>query len=226
MSTPDWLAVLPTATGRFADVLATGDLDAPVASCPGWSLRDLADHLGRTHRWAAHAIVARTPDGDAGPAPTRRRDLLAWYAGHAAHLHDVLAARAADVPAWTFGDPATVLFWRRRQVHETLMHTWDAEATRGTPAPFEPALAWDGVREVAEVFYPRQVRLGRIDPLPGALRLLATDVDDEIVLGDGEPVAVQGTSEALLRLLWHRADPAAEGVDPRAAALLATAITP
>lgn len=226
MSGTDWLAELRRATGRFADVLATGDLAAPVAACPGWTLHDLADHLGSTHHWAAHAVVAGTPNGETGPAPSGREDLLEWYLGHAARLHDVLAERAADAPAWTFGAPATVLFWRRRQVHETLMHTWDAEASQGTPQPFEPALAWDGAREVAEVFYPRQVQLGRIAPLPGALRLVATDVDGHVVIGEGDPVEVRATSDALLRLLWHRADPAVEGVDPRAVRLLAVAITP
>ena len=111
------------------------------------------------------------------------------------------------------------------------MHTWDAEeALRevgGDPRPIEPWLAWDGVLEVARILYPRQVHLGRVAPLPVALRLTATDVDADITLGDialGDPLVVEDTAEVLLRLLWHRAP--TDRLDPRAAALLAGALTP
>lgn len=220
----DWLALLRTHTEQFAAVVASGDPDAPVVHCPGWTLRDLADHLGGVHQWAAHAVVAGTPDLDPEPATG---DLAAWYRGHAAHLLEVLAGRPADAPAWAL-DPAnrTAGFWRRRQVHEVRLHLWDAQRAGGEPTPYDAALAWDGVLEVQEVVYPRQVRLERIEPLPSRLELVATDGPWRTGLGDGEPVEVHAAAEALLRLLWHRADPAAEGVDPRAAALLASALTP
>ena len=125
-------------------------------------------------------------------------------------------------------DPAnrTAGFWRRRQVHEVRLHLWDAERAVGEPTPYDAALAWDGVLEVQEVVYPRQVRLERIEPLARRLDLVATDGPWRTSLGDGEPVEVRATAEVLLRLLWHRADPPAEGVDPRAAAVLASALTP
>ena len=106
------------------------------------------------------------------------------------------------------------------------LHLWDAEQALGEPTPFDPALAWDGVLEVVDVVYPRQVRLGRIDALAGQPRLVATDGPWRAGLGDGEPVEVHASAEVLLRLLWHRADPEAEGVDPRAGVLLAGAVTP
>ena len=77
-----------------------------------------------------------------------------------------------------------------------------------------------------DVVYPRQVRLARIDPLPGRLRLQATDGPWTTAIGDGEPLEVRASAEVLLRLLWHRADPRAEGVDPRAGVLLSGAVTP
>jgi hypothetical protein len=80
------------------------------------------------------------------------------------------------------------------------------------------------VLEVADVMYPRQVHLGRVAPLPTALRLVATDVAGDVTLGDGEPVVVEDRAEVLLRLLWHRAP--GEGLDPRAAGLLAGRLTP
>ncbi len=224
----DWVALLRVQTARFAAVIADGDLDAPVAHCPGWALRDLADHLGGVHQWAAHAVVASSPRLEPQSAgPLNAAELADWYAGHAGHLVDVLSERPADTPAWAM-DPSnrTAGFWQRRQVHETTMHLWDADLAVGAPQPIDPSLAWDGVLEVVDVVYPRQVRLGRIDPLAGQLRLQATDVPGRTSLGEGEPLDVTASAEVLLRLLWHRADPEEEGVDPRAGVLLAGAVTP
>lgn len=222
----DWLSLLREGTERFADVVAGADPAAEVPACPGWSVRDLAEHVGGVHRWAAHAIVHGTPDGTAEPAPAT--GIADWYRAQAAHLIDVLAARPAEAPAWTFGpEPRTAAFWRRRQVHEVAVHTGDALAATGRTPTLDPALAWDGVDEVATVFYPRQVRLGRTEPLPGALRLAATDAPGPaIVIGDGPAYDVRGRAQDLLLLLWHRADPAAYDVAPEAAALLAYAVTP
>jgi uncharacterized protein (TIGR03083 family) len=142
-------------------------------------------------------------------------------------LVDVIAERPPDAPAWTM-DPEnqTTGSWTRRQVHETAMHCWDAEAATGTPRSFEPCLAWDGVLEVATVIYPRQARLGRIGPLPHALSLVALDVPGEICIGMGEPVEIRSSAETLLRLLWHRADPDEERVPARALQTLSLPLTP
>lgn len=226
-TTPDWIGLLRAHTARFADVLDGADLGARVTYCPDWSLHDLAVHLGGVHQWAAHAVVEGDPDHQP-VLPSGRSTLVEWYARSAARLLDVLSASPAGAPAWTLDrDDRTAGFWRRRQVHETAMHLWDAEDALGAAHPMEPWLAWDGVLEVVDVMYPRQVRLGRTDPLTMALRLVATDVDGEVTLGAdsgaGE-VVVEDRAEVVLRLLWHRADPASVG--PRAAALLASSLTP
>lgn len=229
---PDWLGLLRAHTDRFADRISDADLDAPVTFCPGWSLRDLVIHLGGVHQWAAHAVVAGNPHlRPSEPAERGGSALAAWYRHHAASLLDVLTQTPTDARAWTLDeqDP-TAGFWRRRQVHETVMHTWDVEEALGEPRPIDPWLAWDGVLEVTDVIYPRQVRLGRVEPMAPAVRLVATDVPGDITLGEGadegETVVVRASAEALLRLLWHRADPHTEGVDPRAGSLLSGAVTP
>jgi uncharacterized protein (TIGR03083 family) len=224
----DWVALLGTQTGRFAAVVEGGDPGAAVPHCPGWSLRDLTEHLGGVHQWAARAVVAGSPELE----PTRADalagvELADWYRGRAAHLVEVLAARSVDAPAWTMDrSDLTAGFWRRRQVHETTLHLWDAERALGDPAPLDPALAWDGVLEVVTVMYPRQLRLGRVPALGGQLHLIATDGPWRTVMGQGEPVEVRAGAEVLLRLLWHRADWRSEGIDPRAGVLVSGAVTP
>jgi uncharacterized protein (TIGR03083 family) len=224
---PDWLDLLRTRTSRFADVLRGADPDAPVTFCPGWAVRDLAVHLGGVHQWAAHAVVAGHPDFRPQQPAHDQPGLADWYAESAAGLVDVLTTTPADAPAWTLDErDRTAGSWRRRQVHETVLHTWDVEQAIGRPTPIEPWLAWDGVVEVEEVLYPRQLRLGRIEPLARAVRLVATDVPGDLVLGDGEPIVVRGRAELLLRLLWHRVDAHDEGIAPEAATVLAAAVTP
>jgi uncharacterized protein (TIGR03083 family) len=221
----DWLALLSVHTDRFAAVVASADPGAPVTHCPGWSVRDLVVHLGGVHQWAAHAVTAGTPDLEPTPPAQDEPDLAGWYAQQAAHLLDVLAATPPAAPAWTL-DAAdrTSGFWRRRQVHEVAMHTWDAEEAVGRPTPYDPVLAWDGVLEVVEVLYPRQVRLGRVDPLSAAVRLVATDVPADVMVGTGPELEVRDRAEVLLRLLWHRADTSA--LDPQVASLLSGALAP
>lgn len=222
--TTDWLSLLAEHTARFAQAIDGADLDARVTHCPDWTVHDLAVHLGGVHQWAAHAVTAGTPDGEPVP-PSSRADLASWYAGSAAALLDVLTAAPADAPAWTLDrtDP-TVGFWRRRQVHETVLHTWDLQQALGAAEPVDPGLAWDGVLEVVEVMYPRQVRLGRVAPLATAYTLVACDTGDRVALGEGDPVEVAAPAETLLRLLWHRVD--AHDADPAAAGLLSQAVTP
>jgi uncharacterized protein (TIGR03083 family) len=87
------------------------------------------------------------------------------------------------------------------------MHVWDAANAAGSPPPLDRELAADGIDEVAGVFYPRQVRLGRRPPLGAALALACTDVPAVTVLGEGEPVArLSGPAELLLLVLWRRRD--------------------
>jgi uncharacterized protein (TIGR03083 family) len=220
-----WIPLLEDATSRFAGIAVTGDLDAPVPTCPAWTLADLVQHLGETHLWAAHAVEHGNPDGDER-FEGRVDELAGWYGDAARRLVAVLAATDPQAPAWTFGQEKLAGFWRRRQVHETLMHLYDALAVDGREGDWaiEPELAWDGVDEVATVFYPRQVRLDRIAPIDGTLRLVATDLDREpLDIGTTHPVAeLSGPAARLLLALWKRVPVD----DPDAARLLDTAITP
>lgn len=223
----EWIALLESTTGRFAEVLATGDLAADVPTCPGWTLADLGEHTRWTHAWAAHAVTAGTPDGDS-PAPGRERDpLVAGYRAAAGILLDVLRSTAPDAPAWTFGAERTSGFWRRRQVHEVTMHLYDALASQHATDNWDvdAELGWDGVDEVATVFYPRQVRLGRTAPLPAPVRLTATDLGRSVVLeptAGGDEVELAAPATDLLLMLWGRLP--APG--PAAAVLAQATVTP
>lgn len=239
------LAHLRAAVADVREVLATGDLDARVPACPEWSLRQLGWHLGQIHRWVCGSILAGRSAAGAPPGPADRPGLLAWYDEGAGALLDLLAGTDPDTPCWTFGPhPRTARFWFRRQAHEHAVHVLDAHASQGEQAALDPVLALDGVDEVVDMFFPRQVRLGRIAPLT---RSLAVQAEGQAVAGAREacwvlasdgtgpaPVpeaTVTGPADALDLLLWGRIglDDARLRLDgdPEAArAVLATAIVP
>jgi uncharacterized protein (TIGR03083 family) len=228
-----YLAHLERAAGDVAGRLESGDLDAPVPGCPGWTLTDLAHHLGGIHRWARIAVVEGPSDERTVDAPSDGAALVDWFRAGASALTETLRATDPATPCWTFGPrPRSAAFWFRRQAHETVLHAHDAAASQGAAAPLDPELALDGVDEVVTMFFPRQRRLGRTAPLPAALGLTSTEGGRWVLGRDGDPDAtVSGPAEALLLLLWHRIgldDPrlAVSGSRAAADAVLAGALTP
>lgn len=206
----DWLTVESAAFGR---ILESGALDAAVPGCPGWDLAELASHLGGVHRWSRRAMTEGRPGTIRAQAPAGRQPLVEWFAAGAAALHQTLRDTGPDTPCWTMSPPATARYWMRRQAHETAMHRWDAQASQGGPGRFDPALAADGVAEIVEMFFPRQVRLGRQQPLAHSLRIEVGDGAVHALAGDGFDsdaarrrcdASVSGDAEALLLLLWKR----------------------
>jgi uncharacterized protein (TIGR03083 family) len=229
----DYLSHLARAADAFAGVLVTGDLDAPVPACAPWRLTDLAQHLGGIHRWARTAVVEGRPgDEAAGDAPTDRDALTAWFRAGADALLATLQSTDPDAPCWTFGSrPRTAAFWFRRQAHETAFHACDAAASQGVTRPYGSGLALDGIDEIVGMFVPRQVRLGRIPPLPATLALEPHEAGRWTLGDDAVTATVAGPAEALLQLLWHRiplddARLTVSGDRAAADAVLGVALTP
>lgn len=232
-----WPEALAAATEEFGGLLrgvGAADLAAPIGACPGWTLQDLAGHLGEVHGWAAHIVGGGDPRDTpvVRPGSVDAPALGAWYALQATNLLNALTEAGSDRECWTMARPRTAQFWWRRQAHETLVHLWDARTALGLPGPLDAQLAWDGVAEVAEVFYPRQLRRDRLRPLPQSLVLRPSDLrGDPVVLGEGETIEVTGPAGILLLLLWHRiswTDAVRAGVSgtPQAAELLALPLVP
>ena len=202
----------------FSSVVEAGSLRAKVPACPGWDLRQLALHLAETYRWV-RAALSSSQEPTTPPTPALDDGEIAFHlAGSAKALLTALRSVDPLQPCWTMAPPDNAGFWLRRMVHETTIHRWDAQSSRAHPDPICPDLAYDGVREVAEMVIPRQVRLRRIAPLRHVLRLELTDVSQEVTLGrdglrpDEQPDAwVSGPADAMLLLLWKRID----ATDPR-----------
>jgi uncharacterized protein (TIGR03083 family) len=212
-------AALQRDAEAFVEVIRHGDLDVVVPDCPGWTLLDLARHLGGVHRWAFDSIVTGHPGVEA-EGPLQRSDLVEWFADGAQHLLDLLRRSDPDAPTWTFGPPPRqVSFWSRRQALETAIHLTDARRALRREESIDAPLAADGIDEVVSMFFPRQVRLGRIPPLQSAVAITLDDDEREgvegpkwVLAGDGiaPPTAidasVSGPAVDVLLTLWGRHD--------------------
>lgn len=242
------LQQLRPATGRVVAALEGADLAAPIPTCPGWDVTALVEHLGGAHLWAQEAaLTGRRPER----MPAREdggRPLAEWYADAAERLIGTLTRLDAGAPAWTFaaGD-RTVAFWRRRQLHETLVHAADL-ALAGRRLGDLPAerlyggvcadIAADGIAEILEVFLPRMARgapghVADVIPAPVPIVLSATDAnaswtlqvtgDDLVITPGATPDAaatLSGTAAALDLAIWRRTgwDRVERRGDPAAAA--------
>jgi uncharacterized protein (TIGR03083 family) len=226
----DHRVALAQTQATFLALLRHVDPTARVPGCPDWDAAHLAAHLTGVHRWAA-AMSRTAPGADELPDdadPPVARDPVQEYRAAAAELLAVLD-EDPDRPCRTLTGAGRRRDWARRQLHETLVHTWDLADAGGLPRWGSPEVVADAVEEVLDTVHPRQVRLGRA---------LAPDVSVELlgsrrwVLGDGPPVAaVAGSDADVLRLLWRRSDPSGAGLvvtgdAARATGLLTGRLTP
>jgi len=206
---------------RFANAVRHGELDAPVAACPGWDLRTLTVHQGMIHRWARHAAANAAPpesfDAFEPAADLDADGLATWLREGADDLVAVLRTIDLDGPTWhPFPIPRNGRVWPRRQAHETSIHRWDAEHAAGlTPTAIDPELASDGIDEYFEVGLPRLMKREQIALPAGSLHVHCTDTHGEWLVsatpeytlvrahqkGDA---ALRGPAEAILLRLWSR----------------------
>jgi uncharacterized protein (TIGR03083 family) len=193
------------AAERFAIDLASCDLRARVPTCPGWTVYDLAVHLGNTHAWAATIVETGRPAAEQNdePASHKPRVVSSWYAGKAEDLYEVLRHAAPELPCWNFADgDGETSFWPRRQMHETTVHLLDLATATGAEVALHPLLCADGVDEVLTVFGRRLHQRGFPAVLTAPVCLVATDtghawtVSPRVVppLGGAVPTQVRGSA--------------------------------
>lgn len=216
-----------------ANAMSAG-LEAPVPTCPGWSVRDLVVHVGMVHRWATDVLEGRgMGDGKAFEEDGRKAaDLLDWFDdGWAGLLHALGGAPDdLDVPFFLRTGDSPRTGWARRQAHETAIHAVDAMSARlaRPPAPAEtwlkPVLAVDGLDELLRGFIPRK-RVGKLrSPEPLTVVIATTDAAaawtlhvsgeptrTELGEADSPDVILRAPAVALYLALWNRGDGVVEG---------------
>ena len=226
---------------RLAAAATLAGANAPVPSCPDWSVRELVIHQGSVHRWAtAYVAEGHTEAGAvdfataSGPEPDDA-ELVDWFVrGHAA-LVDALSEASPDVQCWSFlPAPSPLAFWARRQAHETSIHRVDAELAGGQPrSAISSDFAADGIDELLVGFGTVRGRALKPDEVTAVIDVQCTDEDAtwSMRLGPERDVptatrgaaddvgaartvcTVRGTAADLYLVLWRRNGPDALDVE-------------
>jgi uncharacterized protein (TIGR03083 family) len=230
-SVEEHLGALDAAVDRMAVWSRSAGPDAPVPTCPGWTVRDLLAHQGMVHRWATAVVLGDDPaaiDDTALEAEGRAAaDPVGWLLDGASPLVDALDAAPDDLAVMTFlkEAPPARAFWARRQCHETTVHALDAlSATVDRPLAatdvwLSEALAVDGIDELLVGFWQRRTK-GPRSETPYTAAVLVTegpawllDVSDQAPVtrrreaGAGIPAGaatLRGSARDLYLALWNR----------------------
>ena len=97
-------------TAQFAETARRAATDAPVPTCPEWTLSQLVEHVGQTQHWVASIVEKRVPDPSqlptsfaalpavrAGQVGPWRADQPAAYPAYAQTMNEL----AATIAGWT-----------------------------------------------------------------------------------------------------------------------------
>jgi uncharacterized protein (TIGR03083 family) len=174
-----WLAALRADGPALRDAVEEAGPDAPVPSCPSWTVADLVEHLTSLMRWVRETTprgVITKPADRVVPQPRPEwTEALEGLRRELTGMTETLDALEPEFPAWTWPAQARKAgFWHRRMAHEVSVHRWDAEAAAGRPTPIETKLAADGVNEILDTWLPAG-RRREPSTLQGVVHLVATD---------------------------------------------------
>ena len=231
LSLPEHVEALRAALAAFAQYAEQTDLDAPVPTCPDWTVRDLIAHQGMVHRWARASLRGRKVDAEAFEEEGRTAtEPILWLHDGGLELVETIQEVADDVHAPVFlrNAPAPRHFWARRQCHETTIHAVDALAAflghppRAAGTWIRTAVAVDGIDELVRGFLPRSRSRLRSDS-PVSFAIHPTDAEErwQVQVSQDPPVVtteraghrhehadvvLKAPATVLYLALWNRTD--------------------
>jgi uncharacterized protein (TIGR03083 family) len=229
LETERYLDQVQDAAAAMAALVDGADLGQPIPSCPDWTLKQLATHVGRAHRWAAEITRTRSQafiafrDVPDGGFPHDQADQPAWLTAGAQRLAEAVREAGQD-QVWSFGGPRPATFWGRRMCHETVVHAADAQLAAGQPPVIPADVAADAIDEwltdiSGPVWDQPDLRAAALEP-GQSLHVHVTGDDQGEWLVAREPdgvqvtrahgkgdVALTGPADVLLLVLLRRLPP-------------------
>jgi uncharacterized protein (TIGR03083 family) len=217
-------------TAELARII-DGDLERPVPTCPGWTFRQLATHVGRGHRWAAQIVSTRatmpipTREVADGKLPQDPAQHAPWLNAGAERVVEAVTAAGSDL-VWTLTGVGPASFWARRRAHEAAVHLADAQLAAGRDVDLAPEAAADGIDEWLGLVAARaqdlrgdgqSLHFHATDPgLSGTGEWLVTRTPSGVTVARGHgkaDVAVRGPAASLLLVLTRRLPPSDPGIE-------------
>ncbi|AUI57499.1 maleylpyruvate isomerase family mycothiol-dependent enzyme [Amycolatopsis sp. BJA-103] len=221
-----FLEVIGAETELMAQVAHTASADAPVPTCPGWTLGEVLRHVGSvyrvTRRWIADGRRPEHWQRKPGPGQT----LEEYFREGRDELVAELSAHDADelAPTWWPAD-RSYGFWWRRMAHEATIHRIDAESAAGRDVSEIPEdVALDGIDEALTLWFGQRLPLlGLSGTKTGSVGVRTAGHHWIARAGPTETIAwrcsaeearraddlVTGQPDKIYRWLWGRAGPTA-----------------
>jgi uncharacterized protein (TIGR03083 family) len=196
------------------------DPQAPVPSCPGWTVTAAVQHLTRVHRRVTAIVRGQDPAAAIEGFRPEPPELAGIYRDGLTGLVQALREAPDDLQARTLWPTDSAKhFWARRQAHETAIHRVDVELAAGYGvAEFAPDFAVDGLDELvmgmgagrfagAGLDRPRTIVLTPIDANEcWTVRLGSSGSVPEREPADNPDLGIYGLASDLYRWAWNRAD--------------------
>ena len=92
-------------TAQFAETVRRATMDAPVPTCPEWTLSQLVEHVGQTQHWVASIVEDQVSDPSqlstsVAALPADQDAWASWLAEGASRLAVACVDAGADAPVW------------------------------------------------------------------------------------------------------------------------------
>jgi len=202
------------------DIVERHDRNTPVVACPGWTLDDLAWHVGQVWDFWSRIVEEHMTDVETvrtieEPDKLTGDALIEWVTASHTAIYAALVDARLEREVWTWtGQNQNVEWVRRRMAQETAVHRWDAAHAVGEPDDIDALVAADGIDEFLTYFTDAG---GTDGDLGGTVHLHCTDTAGEwfvsSLTADGivfsrehkkGDVAIRGKASDLLLWLWRR----------------------
>ncbi|GAA1304487.1 maleylpyruvate isomerase family mycothiol-dependent enzyme [Pseudonocardia xinjiangensis] len=198
-------------TAQFAETVRHAAADAPVPTCPEWTLSQLVEHVGQTQHWVASIVEKRVSDPSQIPTsfaalPADQDAWPSWLADGASLLAAACVDAGPDAPVWNpAGDARSgTRFWLPRVLAETIIHRADAAATADVAYQLDAELAAGAVSDhLAMMTSPGWAaqRPDSAEALRGSGQTLYLHADDEPSLGEAGRWFIERGAEGAT---WHQ----------------------
>ncbi len=207
---------------EFFSSIGVDQLDLAVPTCAGWTVASLLPHLS-FGLGICYPIAAMTApdtaadrvfvDADPSSASLAGSEAVAAFRQNLSNCANALSAMDPDKPCWTYAGPGTVAFWIRRAAVETMVHRFDAEKALGAEVSgLHLDRAEDAIAETLSFAF--ELACTKIGAPSSALRINATDLPGEYVVGAGNPASTLiGDAHSLSLALWGRHEHVEVAVD-------------
>jgi uncharacterized protein (TIGR03083 family) len=216
----DYQSRIATEAGSLRTAAASLDPDIPVPTCPGWTVQQLVQHVGRVFGMVIRVLQTADPQSPPGRVEPAPGETFAIFDHQLASMLELLAVTDPATAVWHFTPtaPKTAAFWSRRMAHEVTVHRIDMQAAAGTNSVVDPNFAADGIDEVLTQLIQRPTDAWAVGTHAGTVlyhaadagrawtvRLVPGQLPQTLAEAVTEPDAsVIGLADAVYRAAWGR----------------------